>query len=65
SVLESRGEVMDREYSDDGDAVLRICIGDRLLKQLRASTPALRVVAGDTPQQTAMGWKQPGESSTP
>ena len=65
SVLESRGEVMDREYSDDGDAVLRVCIGGRLLKQLRASTPGLRIVEGDTPQQTAMGWKQPGESGTP
>ncbi len=59
SVLEARGDVLDRDYTPEGDAVLRVRIGARLLEQLRVATPSLRVVEGDRAAPTEMGWRTP------
>jgi GTP-binding protein HflX len=59
STLESRAEVLGREYTERGEAELRVRVGARLLKRLEASTPGLRVVEGGEPGQPEMGWRSP------
>ncbi|MEO0611284.1 MAG: GTPase HflX [Planctomycetota bacterium] len=62
SVLESRGEVLEREYTETGEAVLRLRIGARLLEQVRASAPGLRVLSRESVSPGTMGWKNEGGS---
>ena len=62
SQLESRAEVLDREYSSEGDAVLRVRVGVRLLEQLRIATPSMRIVEGGHAAPTGMGWRPPSEA---
>lgn len=62
SQLESRGEVIERDYSPEGDALLRVRVGAQLLEQLRIASPGLRVVEGAEPTPTGTGWKPPANS---
>ncbi|MEL7484381.1 MAG: GTPase HflX [Planctomycetota bacterium] len=59
SQLESRGEVIERDYSPEGDALLRVRVGAKLLEHLRIASPGLRVIEGAEPTPTGTGWKPP------
>ncbi|MEO1498853.1 MAG: hypothetical protein AAFV43_17075, partial [Planctomycetota bacterium] len=62
SQLESRGEVIERDYSPEGDALLRVRVGAKLLEHLRIASPGLRVIEGAEPAPIGTGWKPPASS---
>ncbi len=62
SQLEARAEVLGRDYSSEGEAVLRVRVGERLLERLRIATPTLRVVEGGAHAPAETGWKPPAGS---
>ena len=56
--IENRATIRDRRYTDTGEVDIEATIGERVLAQVRASAPRLRVLSG-APETRSPDWANP------